>query len=528
MIDGNGRNISEPSKRSDFSNSRTGKSIKNSVIALAFFAVQLILNFYSRKIFIDKLGTEILGLNTTATNLLQFLNLAELGITSAVTFSLYKPLHNNDREQINEIVTLQGKFYKRVASVIIAGAIIIMMFFPLIFHKMRLPLWYAYASFGVLLYGQLLGYFINYRQIVLSASQMEYKIQTSAGAVNLIKITAQIIALSLSPYPYIWWLILEFIFSTTSCVVLNRTINRTFSYLQKSRLTYKELKSKYSVVLTKIKQLFFHNIAGFALSQSSPLIIYAYSSLTLVTLYGNYLIISYGLQRMVLALFRGVSAGVGDLIAEGDKEHIVDVFFQLFSLRFLISAWVAFSMINLSQPFIKLWIGSEYILPMSTLIIIATTLMIMLNRNTVQIFLAGYGQYQDIWSPIIEATLNIGLSILLGYYWGLNGILCGVLISLITVVEIWKPYFLFHYGIHEPARKYFLNYFKLLSIFVIAGVCLYEISDIYTDRGSQNWIHFIAFSIISCLSYLIVTTALLYFTDSGFRRLAHRLKGAKK
>ena len=148
------------------STSRTAKSLKNSVIAMGFYLINLGLQFFSRKIFLEYLGTEILGLNTTAMNLLQFLNLAELGISSAVGFTLYKPLHDNDKTTVNEIVTLQGHLYRRIAYLIIVGAAILMCFFPLIFKKISLPLWYAYGSFGVLLFSALLGYFFNYRQIV--------------------------------------------------------------------------------------------------------------------------------------------------------------------------------------------------------------------------------------------------------------------------------------------------------------------------------------------------------------------------
>ena len=85
--------------------SRTSKSIKNSSVALVFYFINLILQFFSRKIFLDYLGAEVLGLNTTATNLLQFLNLAELGVGAAIACTLYKPLAEKDTDTINEIVS---------------------------------------------------------------------------------------------------------------------------------------------------------------------------------------------------------------------------------------------------------------------------------------------------------------------------------------------------------------------------------------------------------------------------------------
>ncbi len=88
--------------------SRTSKSLKNIAVALLFLAVNLLLQFFCRDVFLERLGAEVLGLNTTAGNLLQFLNIAELGIGVAVGFSLYKPLFDKDTQRINEIISLQG------------------------------------------------------------------------------------------------------------------------------------------------------------------------------------------------------------------------------------------------------------------------------------------------------------------------------------------------------------------------------------------------------------------------------------
>ena len=168
--------------------SRTAKSIHNVKVALLFYILNLILQFFSRKIFLDYLGSEVLGLNTTAQNLLGFLNLAELGIGSAVAYNLYKPLFDQDRTAINAIVSVQGWLYRRIAYIVIIGACILMCFFPMIFAKAQVPLWYAYGSFIALLAAALLSYFVNYRQIVLSADQKEYKITLSVQGVKVVKI----------------------------------------------------------------------------------------------------------------------------------------------------------------------------------------------------------------------------------------------------------------------------------------------------------------------------------------------------
>ena len=174
--------------------SRTWNSIRNSTVALLLQFVSLLVGFFSRKIFLDYLGPELLGLNSTASSLLGFLNIAELGIGTAISVTLYKPIFQKDRETIKEVVALQGWLYKRVAGFIIAGSAVLMCFFPRIFAKMDLPLWYAYATYVVFLYSSLLGYFVNYKQILLSADQKEYKIQFNFRLVFIFKVVAEAIA----------------------------------------------------------------------------------------------------------------------------------------------------------------------------------------------------------------------------------------------------------------------------------------------------------------------------------------------
>lgn len=490
---------------------------------MLFLVVSTLLNFFSRKVFINSLGVELLGLNTTATNILQFLNLAELGIGMAVGFSLYKPIFNNEYEEISNIVTLQGHLYKRIASIIIAGAVIVMLFFPFIFGKMDLPLWCAYASFSVLLFSALLGYYFNYQQIILSSAQMDYAIQYSFRSWMILKVVVQIILLSYLKFPYFWWLFTEVLFSIIASVSLRYCVRKKFPKLKKSQETYQNLKKKYSEIIHKIKQVFLHRIAAFALTQTSPLIIYAYISLSVVTLYGNYMIIVNGLQNVCNAVFNSIGAGVGNLVAEGDRPKILKVFSELYSVRFLIGSLLAFSFIISVQPLLSLWLGAEYKLPFSTIIIMALTMFVMITRNTVDIFINAYGVFQDIWAPMVEAFLNVSLSVLLGYLFGLNGILTGVLISLFIIVLLWKPFFLFHYGIGMSVKPYLVIWFK--HIFVNGGcfAVAYWLSQKFAYLlPTDTWLGLIFYAVAFTSVLLIISLVLMLSTNCGILQFVKR------
>ena len=503
--------------------SRTQKSVKNSIVSLTFFAIRFFLNFYSRKIFLEYLGTEILGLNTTAVSILQFLNLAELGINTAVGFSLYKPIFDKDEESINEIVSLQGHLYRRIANFIILASCIVMCFFPLIFHKIHLPLWYAYASFIVLLYAALLGYYVNYKQIVLSSAQMDYKIQYSTNSWTLVKIILQIVAVSHFSNPYLWWLVFEVIFSTISAITLSIVTRRAFPFLRNSEMKYRDLKKKYIHFLTKIKQLFVHQISAFALGQSTSLVIYAFANLSLVAIYGNYLILTNGVISLLAAVFNSMGAGIGNLIAEGNRKRIMSVFNEIFSLRFLISSTIAFSLLVLGQPLMCLWVGRQYLLPYSSLVLVTAILFIRINRYTVNNFINAHGLYSDIWAAITEAGLNIGLSVLFGYFWGLNGILTGVLVSIFLIVDLWKPYFLFSKGLNSSPATYFLNYIKHLIMAFIAGGVAYWIISFLPMDPSRNWLEFIGFAAITNTIFILLLSGLLLISNTGIRNFSERI-----
>lgn len=503
---------------------RTRNSLRNSFVAVGLQLVALLIGFWSRRIFLNHLGTELLGLNTTAVSLLQFLNLAELGIGSAIAVTLYKPIFEGNRQEIKEIVALQGWLYKIIACIVIVGSIVMSFFFPAIFSKSELPLWYAYASFGVLLYSSLLGYFVNYKQILLDAHQLNYKIQLSTKTVALLKLVAQAFAVKYMDNGYVWWLGLETAAATVMSIILSRTVNRNFPFIKEKVQNPSVLRHKYPEVAIKVKQLFVHKIASFAIFQTTPIIIYTFASLTLVAKYGNYLIFTNNLNLILAACFTGLTAGVGNMIASRENDLTMKVFRELFSIRFLMTAVCSICLWFLVDPFISLWIGEEYILDRSTLMLIIIYFYIQNSRTTVDTYKDAYGLFRDVWAPIAESILSLGLAVIGGHFWGINGILGGFIIGEILIVKIWKPIFLFKYGLQQPFRIYlWLNVKHLLvGVAVFAIMCL-----AWTWMPFDASVSFGNFFIVAGIVFVLCTVvlfALLYGLEKGMRGAVKRIK----
>lgn len=502
---------------------RTGKSLRNSAVAISVQILSLIIGFIARKIFLDYLGTEVLGLNTTATSILNFLNIAELGISSAIAVTLYKPIYDGDKQTIREIVALQGWLYKRVAYVILAASLILLPFFPRIFTKMELPMWYAYASFGVLLFSSLLGYFVNYKQVILAADQKDYKIQISYRLVLIVKVLAQLLAVSLLPHPYLWWLVIEAVFAVIAAITLNRTIYRDYPDLKEPCSVDRKLRKKYPDVITKVKQLFVHRIGIFATLQSLPIFIYAFTSLTVVALYGNYMILFSSLQALLLALFTSITASVGNMIAEGDRNLIFKVFRELMASRFYLVTFCSFAMLFLSGPFIVLWLGPEYVLGGRTLWLLVGLFFLNNLRTVVDVFINAYGIFKDIWAPVVEAVIFVVCAIVLGRIYGLDGVLMAQGVELLLIVFIWKPYFLFTSGMKRSPATYFALFSKLLAVSAVVFAAGCFIARIVRIDAASGVLPFLGYAAVICSIFAVILFGALYLVEPGMRSLMTRL-----
>lgn len=115
-----------------------------------FFCIRYIVSIFSRKIFLEELGNNFLGLTGTLNNILGLLNLAELGVGAAISFLLFEPLQKGDKVEIAKLISMLGVLYKRIGYTITILAIFISLFIPIVFKSADMNLgiiYFAYYSF---------------------------------------------------------------------------------------------------------------------------------------------------------------------------------------------------------------------------------------------------------------------------------------------------------------------------------------------------------------------------------------------
>ena len=502
---------------------RVHKSILNAEVNLIFYFLSLFLAFFSRKIFLECLGDEFIGLTGTLNNILGYLNLAELGIGSCISFFLYKPLQSNNHQESQELLSVIGYLYRWIGLIIFACGFLISLFFPLIFSNENLGLGIVYFSFYSFLGSSLIGYFINYRQVLLSADQKNYLVAIYFQSAGIIKTAIQI-SLALTYKNLYLWVAIEFLFGVLGCIILNWKINKEYPWLKTDKSQGKLLLKKYPGVLNNTKQIFIHQIKDFILSKSDELFVFIFVSLKMVAYYGNYIMIISKVSLLFKSALDSVNAGIGNLVAEGNKSQMLKVFWELMTIRHFVAGILCYSIYCFIEPFISLWLGREYIMDHHILVLLAIYIYISNSRGVVDAFNHAHGLYADVWSAWTELILNMSITIIAGVYYGIIGILLGKIISIGFIVIFWKPYYLFSTGFTIPISTYWKGAIRYYAIFIISFfICLLLNQQIHINPYN-SFICWIEYCTISICAYLIINILLLLLFAKGGKDFVRRLK----
>lgn len=502
--------------------SRVKKSLLNARVNLIFYFLTLILSFFSRKIFLDTLGADFVGLTGTLQNLLGFLNLAELGIGSAIGYVLYKPLFEHDEGKINEIISVFGYLYRWIGFIILGAGLILACFLPLIFPDTQFEMGIIFFAYFAFLASSLIGYFANYKQTLLGADQKNYVVTAYFQTGNIVKVLIQM-ASAYYTGSYYLWVVIELVFGIIYSIILNWKINQVYPWLRSEVRLGKQLFKKYPEVMKYTRQLFVHKIGGFTQWQTTPFLIYAFVSLQTVAYYGNYTIIVDKINSFISNFLGSTGAGVGNLIAEGNKSKEFRVFWELLVIRFFVSGIIMFSIFMLIEPFISLWLGTEYILPQTVLIIILANFFLNLTRGATDQFLYGHGLFYDTWSPVVEASIYITVAIVGGHFLGLEGVLLGATVSLALVIGCWKPYFLFSKGFKMPVIKYWIGWWKYVFLIFLSGVLSYYLLSLIPIRPDEHWGSWIVYAIITTTVITLVETIFFLLFTQGMGDFVRRI-----
>ena len=455
--------------------SRTKKSLRNTVIGIIGLVLSLVISFVSRSVFIAMLGESYNGVNGLFSNILQMLNMAELGFASAIAFSLYKPIKEGDERATSAIMNFFAKVYRCIALIVAVAGVLCIPFLQYLIaediSKLPFTLLELRLYFSMYLVNTVCSYLIAYKRTLIRADQNAYIISTVDYASNIIMNILQIVLLYLTKNFYVY-LAIMIARTILSNLILHIIAGRKYTYL-KQYSKEKILPEESKKIVDNVKALFLNRVGHVIMFSTQSIFISSLIGVNVNGVYSNYAMIVNNVYLFVNLMFNSIMSSVGNLgVSESDESKYL-VFKKIEYISNFIIIFSTVCYICFFNDFIMVWLKDSYytfILP--TVILISAHSVVSFLRTPILTFKEAFGLFrQDWYRPIICSALCIGGAIGLGYVfkplgvdWGVFGILLAYVSTVLLVSIPIETAVLFKHGFHKSCLMQILKTVILLLV----------------------------------------------------------------
>lgn len=441
-----------------------------------------LMSFVLRKIFILYLSETLLGINSVYSNILALLNVAELGIGTALNFSLYGPVARGEKEKIKSYMQLYRKAY-HVIALVVAG--IGLIFVPFLKYLAKNPgnltprdLTLFYFIF---LFNTVSSYFVAYKYSLVNAEQKNY-IQTNILTITkIITIAFQILFLVTTKNFYVF-LLTDAVIQLIQKIFVSRYLDRLYPYLKEKNIE-PLTKEESDFVWTKTKALVFHKVGDVARLQTDALIISSFIEVTMAGVVDNYNMVISTVSNFVNIIFNSVISSFGNLIATESKERQ----YELFRVYRFFASWIyGFSCVGfmvLLTPLVRIWLGDGWILAPAAVYCILVDYYFKGDRIVLTNYKTAAGVFEpDKYLALIQGAVNLVISIVLVQTpLGLTGVYIGTIVSGL-IANITKPFIIYDTCFGKRAVGYFVDTAKYLaSMVAVLLTCQYISTKVMTE-----------------------------------------------
>ena len=506
---------------------RVKNSVYNSFSNLSVNISITILSFIVRTVFIKKLGEQCLGLDGLYTNILSLLSLAELGFSSAISFSLYEPLAKNNIDKIGKLMRYFKNIYMKIAITILIAGMCLLPFLDFIVKEYTVTD-NIYLIYILYLVNTVSSYLTSYTSILIEADQKNYKLTIIKLLFNILTYGLQLIVLLIFGN-FLLYLIVQFVLRLIERIITNEYIKIKYKYINFNIDDELDINDKREIK-QNIKGIVFHRVGNYLVNGTDNILISSIVTISATGIYSNYLSITAIFRNLISCIISSTTSSFGNLnVLEGYATK-KNAFNLINFMCYFMSGIVTVGLYFCIKPFIIIWIGGKFLVDTFCIIVICINFYlncIMLPITTVKSSAGLY--YVDRYIPIIQALINLGVSIILGINYGLIGILLGTTISSILTVNITKPYVIYKYVFNSSCKEYFVKLIK--NIFIIFLTIVIGIK-LFTQFTITNlYIEFCVYGILIVLIYIILfilfnhkETEYKYFKNILFERIKYKNK----
>ncbi len=469
--------------------SRTRKTLYNAFFGVVTRVITLVMSFVTRTIFIKTLGIQYAGVSSVFTDVLTVLSFAELGIGSAITYALYKPIAENDEEQIAKYMTVYKKIYRVIALVVFAVGLLLIPFLdyiitdaPDIQEDIRL-IYFLY------LLNASVSYLLVYKSTFLTAAQKDYLVSRYKIIISIVRLVVEIIILLLT-HNFILYLIVAIAMTIVNNFIIAKVAEREYPVIKKKSDVHLEKHEKKKLI-GDVRALALYKVSGTLVNSTDSIITSSMLGTTTAGILGNYTLISNQLYNFLMQIFIASAASIGNLAVSSKAGAQYEVFKKMN----LICYWIYFvcgtCLWTLFNPFMKLWQGEELLFGTVTVIVLVLDFYIKGMLSPITQFRTANGLFvQGKYRPVIMAIINLVVSVVLAKQIGITGIILGTIISRATTQLWYDPWLVFKNVFSKNVLKFYAEY--IMQVVLLITAC-----------ALSSWILSVVCPVTSILSLIV-------------------------
>ncbi len=494
-------------------NSRAKNSFKNMLISIISQIVTILLNFATRIVFVICFGEDFLGISGLFSNILTLLSLAELGVGGAMIYALYRPVAENDTAKITALMNYYRKLYWIIGCVV-AGIGLVLIPFLGVLVNLENPIDNLVLYYVLFLSETVFSYFFVYKTSIINADQKMYLIQVVTALCYIIKFVLQVIV-AFAIQNYIVYLVVHVVMTVLKNVALSLLAGRKYPFINNKKLVLE--KSEKKEIWKNIKSILYYQVGGVLLNHTDSILISVMIGTVLVGHCSNYTLIITSIANFIALIFSSLQASIGNFVVKENTERQYKLFKALQMCTFWIYAFCSVCFLFLIQDFIMIVFGANYLLDDTVLLAMVINFYVFGILYPVYCFRSTAGLFKSTkYIMLITGLVNIGFSILLGYFFGIFGILIATPISRLLTNAWFEPFVLYRKFFNRSALKYALLqliYTLLMLLIACAGygvICLIELLQV-----GLVWRFVI--KAVACLIIPNVIMFLLFFKSQEFK-----------
>lgn len=436
--------------------SRTEYSARNTLVAVISRMAAILMGFATRVVFTHTLSESYVGVNGLFTDILNVLALSELGVGTAITYALYRPIAEGDIEKQKSLMRMYRAFYRIVAGFVLAAGLLVVPFMNVLI-KNQPDVDHLIFIYLMYLANSVLSYLLIYKRTLVDAHQLIY-IGTLYQTIFLIIQDVVQIVLLITTKNFLLFLCVYLICTLGTNLTISRKADKLYPYLRDKEVQPLD-KAERKGIFKNIKAMLMHKIGTVVVNNTDNLLISSFVGIVSVGKYSNYYLVIGSIRQILDQVFQGITASVGNLGVTEDAVRVKKIFESSFFIGQWLYGFAAICLFELISPFVAISFGEQYLFDRTVVLVLCINFYITGMRKASLVFRDSLGLFwYDRYKSVAEAVINLVVSILLAVKFGVLGVFLGTFISSVTT-SVWvEPYVLYKHHLKAPVWNYFASY----------------------------------------------------------------------